>query len=267
MKAEGMQVETMTGEYPVVEVMKLGRFRVEVCQEQDAEFFNPREWSNLGQLVADSDTSVTDYLLGYDAEVSMERALEDECPDCEGDGWATDIPGDPTECGRCEGSGAIPIKPFAYFQREYGATVVVPLQFGDYGSSGSRLYVGRPMGPDDEHDDSDNLYLFDTPATRKEMGCEDWSAERVAESLVDEAGVFKQWVEDECYCIVSYGADGEIVESLGGYLGYDDTLEEAESQLRALYDDYVDEGRKVLDWARDMGRALPDTWITTGVAV
>ena len=267
MKAEGMQVETMTGEYPVVEVMKLGRFRVEVCQEQDAEFCNPREWSNLGQLVADSDSDVTNYRLGYDSELSMEWELEDGCPSCDGDGWLAVGEGDDEECGTCQGTGQVPIAPFTYFQREYGARAVIPLQFGDYGSNGSRLYVGRPMEPDDKHDDSDNLYLFDTPATRKEVGCEDWSAERIAKSLLAEARTFQQWVEDECYYILSYDADGEIVEAVGGYLGYDDTLEEAESQLRALYDDYVDEGRKVLDWARDMGRTLPDTWITTGVAV
>lgn len=268
MEAEGKpEVETMTGKYPAVEVMTLGRFRVEVCQEQDGELFNPREWSNLGQLVADRDSDVTDYRLGYDTELSMEWELEDECPGCDGDGWLAVGEGDDEECGTCRGTGQVPISPFTYFQREYGARVVIPLQFADHGSSGARLYVGRPMEPEHKHDDSDNLYLFDTPATRKEVGCEDWDAERIAKSLVAEARTFQQWVEDECFYIVSYDADGEIVESIGGYLGYNDTLEEAESQLRSLYNDYMDERQKVLAWAHRMGLTLSDTWFTTGVAV
>lgn len=57
-------------------------------------------------------------------------------------------------------------------------------------------------------------------------------AEREAERLIrSEVAVYAQYLEGDVWCVQIYDPEGEIVDSCGGYYGYEYALEEAQRML------------------------------------
>lgn len=96
-------------------------------------------------------------------------------------------------------------------------------------------------------------YDLDAPDPRKEF--DHWTDYEV-----------EAWEAGEVFTIMVYRADGEY-DACGGYYGEDYAETTALWELEQAWKRYVEDCERITAWAHDMGRTLPDTWITTGVAV
>lgn len=170
----------------------------------DTEPMSPREWTQLGTIITwGRDSGWGDETLKYepyDTDYSTIR-------------WAVRI------------------------RREREATVVIPVQSSDYGSSGCQINICDW--------DNANAVILDTPRGREEC----WGApqadlrevtaldrEQIRESLGYEIQEMDTWARGEVYGFIVESADGETLESVWGFMG-DDGLKEAKSEAESYAED------------------------------
>lgn len=149
--------------------------------EEDAEFANPRDWSNVGTMAV----SYRGYDLGDgdDCLPGEHDRFTVTCPLCDGDGDSRDrfeLQGPrwnvvgagslaameafdelaygasgrikAAACPRCEGMGEVVVDPATYFRERHGARVVIPLFVLDHSGitiRGGKPAVSRPLGHED----------------------------------------------------------------------------------------------------------------------
>jgi hypothetical protein len=132
---------------------------------------------------------------------------------------AADLMIETCDCPRCEGDGEIDVPLAVYLEQERGATVILPLGLIDH--SGISMYVGAGAHPHDPGgwDSGQVGLIFDTADTRKECGMENATREDIERALRAEVNAYDQFLRGEVYCYTVTDADGEHVDSCGGFLG------------------------------------------------
>lgn len=157
--------------------------------------------------------------------------------------------------------------------------VAIPLHIQYHGSAdpirviGGEPVIGRDayrklIGSMLEGDERmDGIFIATADDIRQEYGSLHVANLRRAAGLMEgQLEEYAAYVADENYYMVTEDHNGKD-ESLGLPIGSDYAEEAARQELDELYDAYVAEVEATGDWAARMGVALPDTWITTGVAV
>lgn len=227
--------------------------KVEIHYEEDASYANPRDNDGiLGAMIGDHPR----YSL-FDGEHDIHAPrgldLEAECV-CEGEN---------EDCERCEGTGYYDRSLAEYFRQEYGARVVMPLFLLDHSGlsirTGSNLMnetderaatrsVNRFIGDGAGWDTSMVGFVFDSNETREACGCEDWDAERIEQSIDNEIREFSSYLEGDVYWIGSVDADGDQIESVGGFIGYEYAEEEAKGMLASAVEHATRENTERQFW-------------------
>jgi hypothetical protein len=192
---------------------------VKLVHDDDSQYANPREDSNLGVMFCEYPR----YTLG-DEDAPDPRGHEVEC-DCFD---ASDEP-DP-ECAKCEGTGTRELSIVDYLKAEHGARVILPLFVYEHSgitmSAGQRLdtgadnfrSTGRFVGDSAGWDTSSVGVIFDTAETRKECCLEDWDDERIAEALKSEVELYAAYLEGHVYGYVISADDDDNLDSCWGFL-------------------------------------------------
>lgn len=156
----------------------------------------------------------------------------------------------PAQCPACKGDGEIDYSgnPERFFKRAYGATAVVRLGLIDH--SGISMYVGGGSHASDSGGwDSGTIgFAYDTPETRKECGCEDWSPEKVRKSIEQEIETYDLYLTGQVFGYV-VDPDGPDEESCWGYLGDEHVKQDANSVAEYVAREREREAGEVAYWA------------------
>lgn len=167
-------MDSSTNPYTMFESYERGACTVELHYDESDTASNPRGNDNLGTIITwGRDGGWGDEDLRYepyDTDYSTPR-------------WAVRV------------------------RRERGATVMIPLRFVDYGSSGATV---RECKWDDA-----NAVIFDTPRGREMTGV---PTANVREGLLAEVAEMAAYVNGECYGYVVL-RDAVIIESCWGFIG------------------------------------------------
>jgi hypothetical protein len=215
--------------------------RVTVRYEEHTEHANPRDADNLGVMFCD----YRGYTLGdEDAPDPRDRTIT--CPQCEGDG---EVEGeeDLIECPKCDGAGNIDVGIYEYLKRGHGATVVLPLFVLDHSglsmsagtAFGDMESRGRFVGDEAGWDTSLVGVIFDTNESREMIGT---APEDIEEALRGEVETYDSYLRGEVYWWTVEDEDGDILESVGGYLGETDY---ALSEAKATAASYVEDRKRI----------------------
>lgn len=277
-----IDIEREDGDFPVARILRAGKVRALIRYEQHVdENDSPRECCNVGVMLC----AHSRYTLG-DEQVGDEDWTA-ECPSCEGTGespdrfellrirpYAHQVVGAgtrasmrsellllegrnrgqalrvlPAECVRCEGLGSIHLSLPEYLRRERGARVILPL--GLYDHSGLSMYVGRKHWQDAGGWDSGQVgVIFDTDDTRSETVGDDATDEQIREALVEEVELYDRYLRGEVFYIETLDADGDTIECVGGFLGWQNAEEEAEAMLRQAVRTAARERDEAAHWAQ-----------------
>lgn len=132
------------------------------------------------------------------------------------------------------------------------------------GRNAYRKLIASMLEGDDR---MDGIFIATADDIREEYGSlHVANLRRAARRMEGELEEYAAYVAGENYYMVTEDHNGKD-ESLGLPIGSDYAEDAAREELDSLYDAYVAEVEATGDWAARMGVALPDTWITTGVAV
>jgi hypothetical protein len=115
------------------------------------------------------------------------------------------------DCPKCEGSGSLEVNPVEYYRAADHVVAALGLRYSDYGSSGSAIHV-----TDDE--DDVNGVAFVTRERCEELGVEP-TREECERQMRGEIDEYDSWLRGDVYGIVVRDADGEVAESVWGFIG------------------------------------------------
>lgn len=115
----------------------------------------------------------------------------------------------------------------------YKARVIVRVGMLDH--SGVHFYAGGGAHWSDSQgwDSATCGWIFDTPATLKETGCDVFTDEQIRDGLVAEIEEYDKFSRGEVFGYVIQ-KDGEEVDSCWGYIGQEYAEEEARGALQAV---------------------------------
>jgi hypothetical protein len=185
----------------------------EIVPDEEQFASNPRDNNeNLSVIVSwnerggfgEEDVSSADY---YAPEFKV------NCPKCDGSGEDADE----TPCPMCEGAGDIDATPVEWAKERYGAVAALAVRYEDYGSSGARIYVVE--GTTIEDLESANGVAYVTREACEKFGVDASNVEEIEQQIRGEISEFSSYVEGHVYGIVVRDADGEVAESVWGFIG------------------------------------------------
>lgn len=176
----------------------------EIVPDEEQSASNPRENDNLSVIAS----------IGYEQfgenHHSEEGRFLIDCPKCDGSGDAGGAAAEET-CPKCEGTGSLEVNPVEYYRAQEHVVAALGLRYSDYGSSGSTIHV-----TDDE--DDVNGVAFVTRERCEELGV-DPTREECERQIRGEIDEYNSWLRGDVYGIVVRDADGEIAESVWGFIG------------------------------------------------
>ncbi len=223
-----------------------------VYMEEDAEFADPRQDCNIGVMLCAHGR----YGLGdTNSEPQLPEDPDDlvvTCETCQGTGdLTTEFPPTPPvsdmDCPKCEGEGRRRASVVEWVKAKY--EVVGPvLMLGLIDHSGISMYVGGGSHWSDNAGwDSGTVgIIFATRETIAETGCPEDQIEIALDSEVQE---YDRWLRGEVFYIVCEDADGDHLDSCGGYLGHEYAVEEAKGMHTDAIESALRERTEAAEWA------------------
>ena len=231
--------------WPVVEVLKddATGVRVEIVQDEDPSYADPRDNDNLGVMLVNHGS----YELG-DKDVSPQLPKDGDlsvsCPDCEGDGEIetnSKAPEDRwVECDSCAGHGMRTVgstlaEAFDSWARANYEVVGPVILLGLIDHSGISMYVGGGANRFDPGGwDSGTVGIIF--ATRETIELTGVGTKDIEEALGNEVDEYDKYIQGDVYYLVSKDADDDVIESVGGYIGSDVAEQEAKEMLSGAID-------------------------------
>jgi hypothetical protein len=191
-------------------------------EEYDLEHFNPRQWDNLSTMVCWH----PDYILG-DFQITTE----------EGRGAIGGRPGKDTRFHRDD------FKSMKHLHRYLGivekAVGIVPLYLYDH--SGISMTAGSPNVFDSGGWDTTMCgFAYTTHARVTELcgdGAEYHTDEWIVNAVDGEVVTYNQYLTGDVW-FYSIERDGNVIDSCGGFFGYEDAEREANEALDACIREY-----------------------------
>jgi hypothetical protein len=180
---------------------------------QDELGDTPRDWDNLGKMICwHSRYTLGDVKLLENYSESKECRLKNLTDNC--NGW------DEVE---------------EVLKKEFGAVVILPLFLYDHSGISMRTYSHGV------HASWDGGYVGFIYATKADI-LKNWNKKRLSKSLlakaeknlISEVETYSQYLEGDVYFFNIADADGEIIESCGGFYGMEAVKEEVNSQIDYL---------------------------------
>jgi hypothetical protein len=110
-----------------------------------------------------------------------------------------------------EGDDERDVNPVEYYRADSDVVAALGLRYSDYGSSGSAIHI-----TDDE--DDVNGVAFVTRERCEELGVEP-TREECERQIRGEIDEYDSWLRGDVYGIVVRDADGEVAESVWGFIG------------------------------------------------
>ena len=191
-----------------------------IYQDEYAE--SPRDWDNIGKMICwhKRYTLGEEKLLELWSE-SKECSLKNLTDNCSG--W------DEVE---------------EVLKKEFGAVVILPLFLYDHSGISMRTY------PHGQHAGWDGGYVGFIFATKEDI-LKGWEKKKLTKSLLTKAKgclegeveTYSQYLEGDVYHYIVEDENGEMLDSCGGYFGFDETKKEVER----VVDFYVKEHKTDLE--------------------
>lgn len=179
-----------------------------------------------------------DYTISIDVDYDVESPHDDASPAARlvlNGGRNYSLPNDAgIDFGGFEGWSAVADE----LARHHGAIMVTPVWVYDH--SGIALKAGARTYPFDCQWDSAQVgFAYITQETYKDCTGKRYVGrpsqyKRAAELIQTEVEVYGKYVNGECYAYVIEDADGEIIDSCGGYIGFDAVTEAATEYIDSL---------------------------------
>ena len=184
--------------------------------QDDCDFETPRDWDNLGKMICWTKRySLGDVKLLENYSESKECKLQNLTDYC--NGW------DEIE---------------EVLKKEFGAVVILPLFLYDHSGISMRTFSHG------QHAGWDGGYVGFIYATKADI-LKEYSVKRITKAiktkvekiLTSEVETYSQYLEGDVYCFTVEDADGETVESCGGFYGMESAKDEVNSQIDWLVKD------------------------------
>jgi hypothetical protein len=181
--------------------------------QDEGGFDTPRDWDNLGKMICwHSRYTLGDVKLLENYSESKECRLSNLTENC--NGW------DEVE---------------EVLTKEFGAVVILPLFLYDHSGISMRTYSHG------QHAGWDGGYVGFIYATKADI-LKEFNVKRITKAiktkvekiLTSEVETYSQYLEGDVYFFNIADADGEIVESCGGFYGMEAVKEEVNSQIDYL---------------------------------
>lgn len=271
------EVEVQYGDYPVAYEMQRGPVSVTVYQDEAP--FDPRSEDDcrFGEIILHMDG----YTLGDEGPMynrwkrlvdtygtycngqSLAGALTERKSSLADSGWHfwADSPAEIDWNESADIRVAIPLR-----IQSGGGADPIRIRAGEaaVGQSACRKLIGSML--EDDGDRIDGIYIATIDDIRAEYGAYKGGLRKAEGLMQGQLEEYAAYVADECFWMMATDHNGEK-EAYGLPIGVDYAEEEATAELERLYEAYVADVEATGDWAAKMGAVLPDTWITTGVAV
>lgn len=213
--------------------------------------FEDKEHGLIAKVVYDDlghENPRTDYdnawtLIGFrnphrefgDEEIDLEGQHWIDCPVCKGEEPAVE------SCGECGGHGEVEARTLGQILKSQfpDAHLIVPVQIYDH--TLVRYYAGEPVT---EHWDTGTAGVA---IINKETLDKEWKGDEdmACKCLDAELETFTEWCNGEIYCYIVEDAEGEHLDSCGGFYGYDHAVSEAKASLKACAESVVKENEQV----------------------
>lgn len=166
-----------------------------------------------------------------DEQFDPQRDVPDHCRECDGSG---EIENDEKriDCPTCGGSGGSEVTReviYEHLRSRYGALVIRPIWCTDH----SGLYFSL-SDPHDRWDSGIAGLLVFTEQQATDWGLTDWTEEQIVEQMKAEIAYYDDWQRGNVYRFELYDLNGDLIESVGGFIGDQgekDALEEAKACL------------------------------------
>ena len=192
----------------VYETVEREGFTGKIFQDECGE--SPREWDNIGKMICWHNR----YTLGDENLLDLWSELK-ECSLKK----LTDY---------CNGWDEIE----EVLKKEFGAVVILPLFLYDHSGISMRTYSHG------QHAGWDGGYVGFIYATKADI-LKEYSVKRITKAikekvekiLTSEVETYSQYLEGDVYFFNIADADGEIVESCGGFYGMESAKDEVNSQI------------------------------------
>ena len=184
--------------------------------QDDCDFETPRDWDNLGKMICWTKRyNLGDVKLLENYSESKECKLQNLTDYC--NGW------DEIE---------------EVLKKEFGAVVILPLFLYDHSGISMRTFSHG------QHAGWDGGYVGFIYATKADI-LKEYSVKRITKAiktkvekiLTSEVETYSQYLEGDVYCFTVEDADGETVESCGGFYGMESAKDEVNSQIDWLVKD------------------------------
>jgi hypothetical protein len=193
----------------IYETIKKDGFIGNIYQD-DCDFNTPRDWDNIGKMICwHNRYTLGDKKLLENYSYSKDCKLSNLTENC--NGW------DEVE---------------EVLKNEFDAVVILPLFLYDHSGISIRTYSHG------QHAGWDGGYVGFIYATKADI-LKGWDKKKLTKSLLEKANkclegeveTYSQYLEGDVFCFTVEDADGEIVESCGGFYGMEAVKEEVNSQI------------------------------------
>lgn len=170
---------------------------------------SPADWDSLGTL---------EYSTRNAGHGSPPTDFEVTCKECDGEGLAWGGP-QRSKCAACDGSGCV-LDGLQLCKDMHGATHCLPVYVWD-DRNGTELRIAESWA-------EANGWIYTTQAQIDLLGV---PLESVHAALESELQTWQQWAQGDVYAITVESPTGEMIDSCGGFYGFDYAMEEARGML------------------------------------
>lgn len=247
----------------IIEEKTVGTLRAIVEAMEDSSDFSPRDWDNLTVIAfVGSLSHLTDRGVDSIADDTYGTGYTADCPTCDGSGdadtyevrltgsgllaqgfeteeeadhWCESLVMEhgwrvvASDCRDCEGSGDVEVSIAEYVKRsDSDVLAALPIRYEDHGSNGCRVYVC------DDEDGNGVAYvtkasLAVTGAPMGEYGV----TLDLEKGIHQDVAVYGEWLSGNVYEWCVEDEDGEVLESVCGYIG-DDSIADAMAEAVSM---------------------------------
>lgn len=202
----------------------------------DENYENPRDFfDNLGVIVS------WGWNAGFgDEQLNYEPDIEQTCPACDGSGLVADSD---DQCPHCEGAGEVPCSIAQWASNEFDAAIALPLRFADGGSTGVEVWVTE------EGDANGVIYVSRKKLAAAGFGDDPEALRTVRQNLEIEVDDLHRVFQGEVFYYVIEDESGDILDSVGGFIGETYFREEVESAIESATEQVRKEQREQAYWA------------------
>jgi len=178
--------------------------------QDEGGYDTPRDWYHLGKMICWHNR----YTLG-DVKLLDNYSYSKEC----------NVSNLTNECNGWDEVEEV-------LKKEFGAVVILPLFLYDHSGLSMRTYSHG------QHAGWDGGYVGFIYATKEDI-LKEYSVKRISKAilekvekiLISEVKTYSQYLEGDVYCFHIEDADGETIDSCGGYYGLDECIKEVKSQI------------------------------------